>query len=160
MSRQHVAQFLAGSLVQLHCALPLPNLVCTANQIYSSDEEEIPTSQADTTSQPVGMIFPTNKEPYIEFTDADRQATRQQIFKKCSPVKSTDESTDEYPDSETECSIAVVDLQSLERLYPSASDIVPKESTYNVPVGQETGLLESWHHASNTSQGHPGAKAI
>ena len=85
--------------------------------ICSSDEEEIPTSQADTTSRPAGLRFPSDKEPYIEFTDADRQATCQQIFKKRSSVKS-DESTDEYPDSETERSIAAVDLQSLERYYP------------------------------------------
>jgi hypothetical protein len=88
-----------------------------AIKIYSSDEEELP-SQADITSPPVSLRFPSDKEPYIKFTDADRQATRQKMFKKRSSVKSTDESTDEYPDSETERSIAAVDLQSLESLYP------------------------------------------
>jgi hypothetical protein len=83
-------------------------------EICSSDEEEIPLPRL---TLPAGQRFLSDKEPYIEFTDADRQATCQQIFKKHSSVKS-DESTDEYPDLETERSIAAVDLQSLERHYP------------------------------------------
>jgi len=60
------------------------------------------------------------------------------------------------PDSDVERSIANVDVQSLERHFQRMFSLslnihfidiaaaAPTESIYNVPVGLETGTLESW----------------
>jgi hypothetical protein len=50
-------------------------------------------------------------------------------------------STDEYPNSDVERQIAALDLQTLD----NPVIVVPNESIYNVPVGLETGVLQSWY---------------
>ena len=112
-------------------------------EIFSSDEEEEENPEASTTGRPAGVRFPTNKEPRIEFNEADRQLSRAQLRNLPSV-----ESLDEYPDSDVERSIANVDVQSLERHFQRMFHLVSTFILLTLPQplrpSQSTTYLLVW----------------
>ncbi|KIM87298.1 hypothetical protein PILCRDRAFT_3798 [Piloderma croceum F 1598] len=147
-------------------------------EIFSSDEEEQPETARSKEVRPnrpssvSSDDYPNDATHWVEYNVRDRWQARAKEMcsdeeeqpettrsKEDRPNRASLGSPDEYPDPEIDRLIAMVDLQTLDG--PShASPTAPTEPTYNVPVGQQTGIVGSWHRAGHLSQGYPGGKAI
>lgn len=116
-----------------------PNCTPTIIDISSSDND----NDNDTVSKSKSATYvhyPNDPVHWVEYNPADiRRARARHSHHRGRSSGSTDDS--EYPNSDVKRQIAALDLRTLDN--PVA--VVPDESIYNVPVGQETGVLQSWY---------------